>query len=56
MEASPIPQVTRWLEQLKQAQDQAQQSWVKHQDMPKYQEGDQVWLDGKNLHINQLTT
>jgi hypothetical protein len=26
----------------------AQQSWVKHRDTPKYKEGDQVWLDGKN--------
>jgi hypothetical protein len=34
---------------------QAQQSWVKHRDMPKYKEGDQVWLEGKNLRINQPT-
>jgi hypothetical protein len=33
----------------------AQQSWVKHCDMPKYKEGDQVWLEGKNLRINQPT-
>jgi hypothetical protein len=33
----------------------AQQSWVKHCDTPKYKEGDQVWLEGKNLHINQPT-
>jgi hypothetical protein len=33
----------------------AQQSWVKHRDMPKYKEGDQVWLEGKNLCINQPT-
>jgi hypothetical protein len=33
----------------------AQQSWVKHCDMPKYKEGDQVWLEGKNLHLNQPT-
>jgi hypothetical protein len=31
----------------------AQQSWVKHCDMPKYKEGDQVWLEGKNLCISQ---
>jgi hypothetical protein len=31
-------------------------SWVKHHDTPKYKEGDQVWLEGKNLHINQPTT
>jgi hypothetical protein len=28
---------------------------VKHCDTPKYKEGDQVWLDGKNLWINQPT-
>jgi hypothetical protein len=33
----------------------AQQSWVKHCDMPKYKEGDLVWLEGKNLCINQPT-
>jgi hypothetical protein len=33
----------------------AQQSWVKHRDTPKYKEGDQVWLDSKNLRINQPT-
>jgi hypothetical protein len=51
------------LEQLKQkhaytAQQlmiKAQQSWVKHRDTPKYKEGDQVWLEGKNLRINQPT-
>jgi hypothetical protein len=60
---SPIPKVTWRLGQLKEAQDQArgfmikaQQSWVKHRDMPKYKEGNQVWLEGKNLHINQPTT
>jgi hypothetical protein len=50
------------LEQLKQARDmaqqlmiKAQQSWVKHCDTPKYKEGDQVWFEGKNLHISQPT-
>jgi hypothetical protein len=59
---SPLPQVTLHLEQLKQARDtaqqlmiKAQQSWVKHRDMPKYKEGDQVWLEGKNLRLNQPT-
>jgi hypothetical protein len=33
----------------------AQQSWVKHRDIPKYKEGDLVWLEGKNLRINQPT-
>jgi hypothetical protein len=59
---SPLPQVTLRLEQLKQARDtaqqlmiKAQQSWVKHRNTPKYKEGDQVWLEGKNLRINQPT-
>jgi hypothetical protein len=59
---SPIPKVTLRLEQLKEARIQArdamikaQQSWVKHPDTPKYKEGDQVWLEGKNLRINQPT-
>jgi hypothetical protein len=33
----------------------AQQSWVQNCDMPKYNEGDRVWLEGKNLQINQPT-
>jgi hypothetical protein len=60
--SSPLPQVTLHLEQLKQARDtaqqlmiKAQQSWVKHCDTPKYKEGDQVWLEGKNLRLNQPT-
>jgi hypothetical protein len=59
---SPIPRVTLQLEQLKEAHNQArkhmikaQQSWVKHRNTPKYKEGDQVWLEGKNLHLNQPT-
>ena len=57
---SPLLQVTLCLEQLKEACDQAQMlmikaqwSWVKHCDMPKYQEGDLVWLEGCNLCLNQ---
>jgi hypothetical protein len=59
---SPIPRVTLRLEQLKEARVQArnamikaQQSWVKHRDIPKYNEGDLVWLEVKNLHVNQPT-
>jgi hypothetical protein len=59
---SPIPRVNLRLEQLKEARVQAcnamikaQQSWVKHRDTPKYKEGDQVWLEGKDLRINQPT-
>ena len=60
---SPIPQVALRLEQFKQAQKRAQEpmikaqkSWVKHRDTPKYQIGDQVWLEGRHLHTNQPTT
>jgi hypothetical protein len=59
---SPIPRVMLRLEQIKEARVQAreamikaQQSWVKHRDMPKYKEGDLVWLEGENLRINQPT-
>jgi hypothetical protein len=59
---SPIPKVTLRLEQLKEARIQArdamikaQQSWVKHRDTPRYKEGDLVWLEGKNLRVNQPT-
>jgi hypothetical protein len=57
---SPIPKITLCLDQLKEAREQARQammkaqkSWVKHHDTPKYKEGNLVWLEGKNLHINQ---
>jgi hypothetical protein len=60
---SPIPQVMTQLEQFKEARNKAQElmrcaqlSWVKHKDTPKYQEGDQVWLDGCHLCTNQPTT
>jgi hypothetical protein len=59
---SPIPRVTLHPEQLKEARIQAREamikaqwSWVKHHDTPKYKEGDLVWLEDKNLHINQPT-
>jgi hypothetical protein len=34
----------------------AQQSWVQHHDTPRYQVGDQVWLEGRHLQTNQPTT
>ena len=59
---SPLPQVTLRVEQFKEARAQAQnlmikaqKSWVKHKDMPKYKEGDLVWLEGKNLRTAQPT-
>jgi hypothetical protein len=45
--------LTQAQEVVQQSMIKAQQSWVKHCDMPKYKEGDQVWLEGTNLHINQ---
>ena len=32
-----------------------QRSWVKHRDMPRYQVGDQVWLEGCHLCTHQPT-
>ncbi len=59
---SPIPQVVLRLDQFKMARQRAQelmikaqQSWVKHQDTPKYQNGDLVWLKGHHLRTNQPT-
>ena len=61
---SLIPQTMTHLEQFKEARNRAQelelmrkaqQSWVKHRDMPKYKIGDQVWLEGRHLHTNQPT-
>ncbi len=59
---SPIPQVALRLEQFKRARQHAQelmikvqQSWVKHRDMPKYQNRDLVWLEGRHLRTNQPT-
>ena len=57
---SPLPQVTLCVDQFKEAWVQAQnlmikaqKSWVKHKDMPKYKEGDLVWLEGKNFRTAQ---
>jgi hypothetical protein len=57
---SSIPQVTTRLSQFKEARSKAQefmrwaqQSWIKHHDTPKYQVGDQVWLEGHHLCTNQ---
>ena len=59
---SPLLQVTLCVDQFKEARAQAQdlmikaqRSWVKHRDMPKYKEGDLVWLEGKNLRTAQPT-
>jgi hypothetical protein len=59
---SPLPQVTRRLEEFKKARRcaqelmiKAQSMWVKYKDTPKYKEGDLVWLEGKRLRTNQPT-
>jgi hypothetical protein len=59
---SPIPQVVKRVDQLKEARNKAQklmawaqQSWIKHKNMPRYQVGDQVWLEGRHLQTNQPT-
>jgi hypothetical protein len=59
---STIPRMTTRLEQYNEARRKAQelmqwaqQSWVQHRDMPRYQVGDQVWLEGRHLHTNQPT-
>ena len=60
---TPLPRVSTRLEQLQTARDkarelmrQAQQSWVKHRDTPRYQVGDQVCLEGRHLRTHQPTT
>ena len=57
-----LPRVSTRLEQLRAARDKAQelmrwaqQSWVKHRDTPRYQVGDQVWLEGRHLRTHQPT-
>jgi hypothetical protein len=60
---SAIPQVTSRVSQLQEARrkaqelmKKAQESWVKHRDTPRYNVGDQVWLEGCHLCTNQPTT
>jgi hypothetical protein len=57
--ASPIPQVTLWLDQIWEACDKAQTAMIKAQQgwerrkriAPTFQTGDQVWLDGRNIKM-----
>jgi hypothetical protein len=58
---SDLPLALTCLDQIKKIRDDAQHHmtrvqnlWIKHKATPKYKEGDQVWLKGHNLHINQL--
>ena len=62
--SSPVPQVTHWLEQIKEAHDQAhlamrkaQLGWIKDSRRKQhvYQVGDQVWLDGRNIKMYHPT-
>ena len=60
--STSLPRVSTRLEQLQTARDKAQelmrraqQSWVKHRDTPRYQVGDQVWLEGHHLCTHQPT-
>ena len=55
-----MPQVTKHLEQLKEARKSAQELitrvqtlWIKHKTTPKYEEGDMVWLEGCNIRTEQ---
>jgi hypothetical protein len=58
---SPIPQVTLRLDQFKRAWEQAQrlmrkaqQGWEKHKREGRtFQEGDQVWLEGRHIKTHQ---
>src|ERR1700744_212325 len=60
---SLVPQVVLRIDQFKKAREQAQTAmtnaqklWVKHHDTPRYNIGDQVWLEGKNLQMQYLTS
>jgi transposase InsO family protein len=60
---SDLPLALTCLDQIKKIRDDAQHHmtraqnlWIKHKTMPKYREGDQVWLEGCNLHIDQPAT
>ena len=59
---SAIPQVTTQMEQITEARRRAQEAmtkaqnlWIKHANTVKYQVGDQVWLDGRNLQVDRPT-
>jgi hypothetical protein len=57
---SDLPLASTRLDQLKKIRDDAQHHmtwaqtlWIKHKAMPRYKAGDQVWLEGHNLHTKQ---
>ena len=61
--ASPIPQVTLRLEQITEARTKARNAMIKAQqgwerrkrNPPVFQDGDQVWLDGRNIKMYHPT-
>jgi hypothetical protein len=57
---SDLPLASTRLDQIKKIRDDAQHHmtraqslWIRHKTTPKYKEGDQVWLEGRNLRIDQ---
>jgi hypothetical protein len=57
---SDLPLASTRLEQIKKIRDDTQHHmtwvqtlWIKHKTMPRYKEGDQVWLEGCNLCTEQ---
>ena len=61
---SPVPQVTHRLEQIQEARNQAsaamckaQLGWIKDKERKQhaFRNGDQVWLDGRNIKTYQPT-
>ncbi len=58
----PLPQITTCLEQMMEAQQvaykarqQAEASWEQRQHQQWFKEGDQVWLEGQNIHMSHPT-
>jgi hypothetical protein len=59
---SDLPLASKHLDQLAKIRDEAQHHmtraqtlWIEHRTTPKYKEGDQPWLKGRNLHTEQPT-
>jgi hypothetical protein len=59
---SPLPQITTRLEQITEArqvalkgQQRAEESWDKRQHYQRFRKGDQVWLEGRNIHTSHPT-
>ncbi len=59
---SPLPQITMQLDQMIEAQQvaydarcTAEASWEQQRHQQRFQEGDQVWLEGRNIHTSHPT-